>query len=97
MSKGIKCRSLLKSKVIKASYGNKYFFDSNENSFKIQMEKIKHGVLTKQLMYSFKSKVDHFAFLSTCTLISPHANRRRTFQFLMEECDTPMEECDSCM
>ena len=44
--------SLLNSKVIKASYRNKYFFDSNENSFKIKMEKI------KQLMYSFKSKVD---------------------------------------
>ena len=33
-------------------------FDSNENSFKIKLEKIKHGYLSKQLMYSFKSKVD---------------------------------------
>ena len=84
MSKGIKCRSLLNSKVIKASYRNKYFFDSNGNSFKIKMEKIKHRFFTKQLMYPFKS----FAFLSTLT--SPHVNRRRTFQFLMEECDTRM-------
>ena len=45
MSKGIKCRSLLNSKVIKVSYWNKYFFDSNENSLKIKMEKIKHGYL----------------------------------------------------
>ena len=58
MSKGIKCRSLLNSKVIKASCRNEYFFDSNENSFKIKMEKVKHGFLTKQLMYSFKPKVD---------------------------------------
>ena len=58
MSNGIKCRSLLNSKVIKASYWNKLFFDSNENSFKIKMKKIKHGNLTKQLMYSFKSKVE---------------------------------------
>ena len=39
MSKGIKCRSILNSKVIKAIYWNKYFFDSNENSFKIKMDK----------------------------------------------------------
>ena len=50
MSKGIKCRSSLNSKVIKASYWEKYFFGSNENSFKVKM---KHSYLTKQLMYSF--------------------------------------------
>ena len=33
------------------------FLGSNEKSFKIKIEKIKHGYLTKQLMFSFKVKV----------------------------------------
>ena len=57
MGKGIKCRSLLNLKVVKASYRNKYY-GGNENSFEIKMEKIKHGYLTKQLTLAFKFKMD---------------------------------------
>ena len=55
MSKGIKCRSLLNSKLLNPVIEKK---GSYENIFKVKKGKIKHGYLTKQLMYSFKSNVD---------------------------------------
>ena len=58
MGKCNKCRTILNSKVINPVIEINISFGNNENSFKIIIEKINHAYLTKQSMYSSKSKLD---------------------------------------